>query len=90
MKATIRTPEARGLAMRMEKHFGHKVAVERRDGVVRVTIPPGRFELEPGDDELEVRLEPAGAAQLPRLQEVVTTHLERFARSPIEIVWYAP
>ena len=90
MKATIETPEAQGLATRMEKHFGHKVAVERRDGVVHVTIAAGVFELEPREHELEVRLHPAGADRLPRLQEVVTTHLERFARSPIEIVWRAP
>ena len=88
MKATIPTADANGLATRMEKHFGHKVEVERRGGVVHVTIPAGRFELEPREDELEVRLDPAGAAQLPRLQEVVTTHLQRFARSPIEVVWH--
>jgi signal transduction histidine kinase len=34
VKATIATPEAAGLATRMEKHFGHKVAVERRGDVV--------------------------------------------------------
>ena len=87
MRATIATPEAEGLALRLEKHFGHKVDVERRDGVVCVAIGAGRFELEPGEGALEVRLEPAAPDRLPRLQEVVATHLERFARTPIEIVW---
>jgi uncharacterized protein len=90
VKATIATPEANGLATRMEKHFGHKVEVERRGGVVHVTIPAGRFELEPRDEELEVRLDPAAPDQLPRLREVVTTHLERLARSPIDVVWHEP
>ena len=87
MKATIATPEAAGLATRMEKHFGHKVEVERRDGVVHVQTRFGGFELEPREGELEVRLEPASAESLPRLQEVVANHLERFARTPIEIAW---
>ena len=86
----METPEAAALALRMEKHFGHKVAVERREGVVHVAIPAGRFELDPTGDGLEIRLHPADPAQLPRLQEVVASHLERFARTPIAIAWESP
>jgi hypothetical protein len=71
----------------MENHFGHKVAVERRSGVVHVWIPAGEFELEATEGTLEIRLTPASPGDLPRLQEVVSTHLERFARTPLELVW---
>ena len=71
----------------MEKHFGHKVEVERRDRAVHVRTRFGAFELEPREKELEVRLEPESPGSLPRLQEVVASHLERFARTAIEITW---
>jgi hypothetical protein len=87
VKATIATPEAAGLAIRMEKHFGHKVAVERRDDAVHVETRFGRFELEPRDGALDVRLQPNNDEDAPRLQEVVASHLERFARTPIEVTW---
>jgi uncharacterized protein len=87
VRATIATPEADGLVLRMEKHFGHKVDVERRDGVVHVTTRFGRFELEPREGALAVRLHAADPDQLPQLQEVVASHLERFARTPIDIAW---
>lgn len=80
MKATVRTAQADGLAIRMAKHFGHKVPVSTEAGVTRVETRFGRFELEPGGDALEVRLEPVDREGLPRLREVVESHLERFAR----------
>jgi uncharacterized protein len=73
--------------VRMEKHFGHKVEVERRDGVVHVATRFGAFELEPREGVLEIRLEPTSREDLPRLQDVVASHLRRFARAPIDIAW---
>ena len=87
MRATVSTPEADAVALRMEKHFGHKVDVVRRGGVVEVRIPSGRFELEPRGGALEVRLIPETEDQLPRLQEVVVSHLDRFARTAIRVEW---
>ena len=88
MKASVRTGQADGLAIRMGKHFGHKVPVSTEAGVTRVDTRFGRFELEPGADVLEVRLEPVDRAELARLREVVESHLERFARGePLEFEW---
>ena len=80
VQGTLRSAEPAALALRMGKHFGHKVPVETEGGVTRVTIAAGRFELEPADGELRIRLDPAGDESLPRLREVVASHLARFAR----------
>jgi hypothetical protein len=79
-------PEA--LALRMAKHFGHKVPVEQDGDRTVVMIPAGRFALEPAGDELLIELEPESEETLPRLREVVVTHLERFARgAPVDVSW---
>ena len=78
--ASLRTPEAEALALRMRKHFAHKVPVELTDGVGRVRITAGDFELEPLGATLAVRASAPDEAALRRVREVVGSHLERFAR----------
>jgi hypothetical protein len=80
VKASVRTSQADGLAIRMAAHFDHKVPVSTEAGVTRVETRFGRVELEPGGAVLEVRLDPVDREALPRLREVVETHLQRFAR----------
>jgi hypothetical protein len=77
---TLMTGEADALALRMRKHFAHKVDVELDGSVSRVRIPAGEFELEPEEDRLAVRAAADDEAGLARVQEVVTSHLARFAR----------
>jgi hypothetical protein len=52
-----------------------------------VRIAAGTFELEPAADALLIRLLPADAASLPRLREVVASHVERFDRSGGAVEW---
>ena len=78
--ALLATPEAAALALRMRKHFGHKVEVELDGAATRVRIPAGEFELEPGDGTLVVRAAAADGVALERVQDVVSSHLARFAR----------
>lgn len=82
MRATaiLRSDEAGALALRMRKHFAHKVPVETLEGVERVTIAAGEFELEPRDGELVIHAVSHDPAGLARVQEVVASHLARFAR----------
>lgn len=79
--ATVRTPEADALALRMRKHFAHKVPVELEGAVSRVRLPAGEFELEPAGDVLGVRASAPDEAGLERVREVVASHLARFART---------
>lgn len=86
--AVVRTAESEALALRMAKHFGHKVEVEQAGATTRVRLPTGMFELEPGADVLGLRASAEDQAGLERVQEVARTHLERFARGEeLEINW---
>jgi hypothetical protein len=89
--AVVETHEAGALALRMAKHFGHKVDVRVENGVTRVAIPAGRFELEPSDGTLVVRAEADDDAGLARVEEVAGSHLVRFAReTELELAWSRP
>jgi hypothetical protein len=88
VEGTLATDEPAALALRMGKHFGHKVPVETAGRVTRVRIPAGTFELEPADGALRIRLEPGDPAALERLREVVAARLARFARgADVTIAW---
>lgn len=73
-----REPDA--LALRMGKHFGHKVRVETEGAVTRVHTRFGAFELEPVENVLRIRAAAADRDSLERLEDVVVSHLGRFAR----------
>jgi uncharacterized protein len=88
VEGAISSREPAALALRMRKHFGHKVPVEEVGPVTRITTSAGAFELEPAADRLIIRLEPVEDAALGRLREVVSSHLARFARgADAEIEW---
>lgn len=88
LTATVPTPEAEALALRMRKHFGHKVPVELEGAVSRVRIPAGEFELEPRGAMLVVRAAAKDDAGLARVRDVVGSHLGRFAReTDVELEW---
>ena len=55
----------------------------------RVRIAAGTFELEPAQGEVLIRLFPIDEASLPRLREVVASHVERFERSGGVVQWSA-
>ncbi|MDQ4018578.1 MAG: DUF2218 domain-containing protein [Actinomycetota bacterium] len=89
--AVVGTPEAEAIVMRMAKHFGHKVPVEREGGVARIALPAGRLELEANRGELVVRAEAADEAGLGRVEEIAGSHLVRFARKGrLELSWARP
>jgi hypothetical protein len=87
----VRSEQAEALALRMEKHFAHKVRVEHEGAVTRVHTRIGPFELEPADGVLHLRASAGGGEALARLQEVVASHLARFARGEeLEVAWSPP
>jgi uncharacterized protein len=83
----IATEDPAGTAARTARHFAHKVEVEADGDVHRVHIPAGTFELEPAQGEVLIRLFPGDGASLPRLREVVASHVERFERSGGAVEW---
>jgi hypothetical protein len=72
----------------MAKHFAHKVDVETTNGKTLIRLPTGECELEPSGGTLELRAAAEDDAGLARVQEVIGSHLARFAREePIEVTW---
>ncbi|WP_142848367.1 DUF2218 domain-containing protein [Telmatospirillum sp. J64-1] len=70
------------------KHFAHKLTVSHDDSKGRIEFPIGLCLLESRPDVLHMEVEAASEEDLTRLQEVVASHLERFAwRSPPQIHW---
>ena len=79
--AHARTTEATGLTTRMANHFGHKCDVERLGDRTRIHTRFGVIELVPRDDDLYV------SAENEKVAEIAASHLERFAREPLELAW---
>jgi hypothetical protein len=72
----------------MGRHFGHKVRVEDAEGLTRVFLPAGHFELEAGERRLVVRASADGAGELSDVKRIVASHLVRFARpEAMEVDW---
>jgi hypothetical protein len=84
--ALVRTSEADALALRMRRHFAHKVPVEVEGPVSRVRLPSGEFELETHEGSLAVRASSPDEDGLARVREVVASHLARFARADEALV----
>ena len=86
--AAIACEQPERLARAMGRHFGHKVPVELTGRVTSVSLPAGRFELEPDQSTLVIRASAAGEAELSRVKQVAEDHLARFARpEAIEVAW---
>jgi hypothetical protein len=87
VEGRLETADPAGTAGRTARHFAHKVDVETDGAVSRVRIAAGTFELEPAGGAVLIRLFPVDEASLPRLRDVVTSHVERFDRSGGAIAW---
>ena len=87
-RAVVRSQDAAGIATRMAKHFGHKVEVETNGDATLIRLPTGECELVPNGAQLEVAVAAEDGAGLARVQEVISSHLVRFARGEaIDVRW---
>ena len=73
------------------KHFGHKVPTGLADGVGWIELPFGRCDLVASDEDLRLTASAEAPADLSKVQQVITSHLERFAfRENPELDWQVP
>lgn len=71
------------------KHFGHKVPTGQRDGRGWIELPFGRCDLAASDTDLRLTVSAEGASELSKVQQIITSHLERFAfRENPELDWH--
>jgi len=86
--ALVTTAAARRYMGQMCKHFGHKLPVELTDSHGTIAFPIGTCLMEAGPEGLRLSAEAADEPSLSRLQEVIASHLVRFAfRETPAIVW---
>jgi len=86
--AQVQTKSALRYLGQLCKHFGHKVpaAVEGDHGWIAFDF--GRCHLAASEDELSLHNSAATADGLARLEQVIASHLERFAfREQLAITW---
>jgi hypothetical protein len=86
--ARITTAAALRYLGQLCKHFGHKVPASLEGDHGWIAFPFGRCHLAATDDELSLHNTAATEAELQRLDEVIASHLQRFAfRETLTITW---
>ena len=87
-EARVATPRSARYLGQLCKHFAHKIPASYSGAQGRIEFPAGSCELEATDDLLILRAIAADAPSLSQVEEVVGSHLERFAfRDKPEISW---
>ena len=86
--AEVATANASRYLQQLCKHFGHKVeaSFDEKAGIVRFSIGDCRLRAE--GDVLSLALDAPDGEALLQLQDVVASHLVRFAfREPLSVEW---
>jgi len=85
--AVVPTASASRYLQQLCKHWSHKFAVTFDATQGHVPLPVGGGDLSAGDMGLTVQCAAATPEDLERMQQVVATHLERFAFREGELVF---
>ena len=86
--ADVTTEMASRYLQQLRKHFAHKIPAEFTPEQGTITFPFGVCSLGAAGNRLTMRVATDNEADLPRMQNVIASHLERFAfRDKPAIVW---
>ncbi|MDO8410438.1 MAG: DUF2218 domain-containing protein [Phenylobacterium sp.] len=89
--ASVATAHAHRYMVQLCKHFGHKVTAEFDDQVGRIAFPMGETRLAVAPEALELSAQANTPEDLVRLEDVIASHLKRFAfREPDLAVDWRP
>ena len=70
------------------RHFGHKNAAEFSETDGRIEFEFGTCEFSAEGDVLVLRANAADEESVARVEQVIGSHLERFAhRDPLQVTW---
>jgi hypothetical protein len=87
-EASVRTPKASIYLKQLCRHFGHKREAQFTDEQGRIEFEYGVCELSAGQEVLVLRASAADEESVARLEQVIGSHLERFAhRDSLEVNW---
>ncbi|MDP1617539.1 DUF2218 domain-containing protein [Phenylobacterium sp.] len=87
--ASVATAHAHRYMVQLCKHFGHKVTAEFDETSGRIAFPMGETRLAVAPEALELSAQANTPEDLARLEEVIASHLKRFAfREPdLAVAW---
>jgi hypothetical protein len=86
--AEVATPKASRYLQQLCKHFGHKLPATFDASEGRIEFSTGACRLEAGAEVLTLHLTAPDGGRLAELQEVVGSHLLRFAfRDALKVEW---
>lgn len=90
-RATVPTPDAARYLKRLCNHFAHKLPVELTEDRGVLSFDFGTCRLQATPEALLMEAESADAQGLERLQNVVVSHLDRFAwkEGQLPVNWQA-
>lgn len=86
----IATTAAKRYLGQLCKHFGHKIPVDLDldEGRGRIAFPFGACRLAAAEGTLHLTAEAEGPDALAQVQEVIASHLQRFAfREALSVTW---
>ena len=82
------TPKAAGYLAQLCKHFGHKVPASHEGNDGQISFSSGTCRLHAEEAALTMTVEAATPEDIARLEEVVASHLLRFAfREELKVEW---
>ena len=86
--AVVSTPHAGRYLQQLCKHFAHKLPAEFTPEQGTITFPFGVCSLAAAGNQLTMTVATSSEGDLSRMQNVIASHLERFAfRDKPAIVW---
>lgn len=88
INSDVRIPTPQKYALRLAKHFEHRVAVQREQQPFRVDFPDAPCEIGFTDELLHLNIQATSSETLARVREVVTRHLKQVAsQETFDIKW---
>ncbi|MBD9388988.1 DUF2218 domain-containing protein [Agrobacterium sp. AGB01] len=87
-QAIISTEYGSRYLQQLSKHWAHKFETEFTPVSAKIALPLGDARLRADDRSLHIEITAHKSKDLPVLQDVVQTHIERFAfRETLEFDW---
>ena len=88
ISSDVRIPTPQKYALRLAKHFEHRVAVQREQPPYRVDFPDAPCEIDFTEELMHIHIQAASAETLARVRDVVARHLKQVAsQETFDIAW---
>lgn len=84
----VQTPKATGYLGQLCNHFGHKISVDRSEDTAVFHFADGLVTAQADGNTLVFDAQAETSAQLEKIEQIIGSHLERFAfRENLTVTW---